>query len=567
VWPAVFCSRFIVIEWGSAQVMAATVRLPRRGPPVVEHLCAEAVPPSVGPPEGGVIPAALERVLRAQPRRLPVVLVLPDYLSAVQMLRCPSMGTADRADVIRFEAQEVLSQPLNELTWDHAVVRHTPLELEVMLAAWPRTVAAEAVAVLRSAGVEPVAFVPAILAQLQAVRSVCPPGSAVLVSIGREATELIFFSEAHLSFRRLALGATVATHAVAAELGIGRDEAEALKQAVLAPQGDPAEAARAAVHRAVAAWAQQLDTEIKRSEVVYHRQGGAPVEAIWLTGEALAGSGLEATWRQRAGPPVRRLDGVAQLRATVAAGALRVDPSSLASLAGGARAGRIPRGAMLNLLPIEERQTGRRRRVRERWAVVAAALALGGLPVWWHCDQVADTAVRAARHAEHQWQAEQAAAAELAVHREREQAWQHEAAWWREIALARSGWLQVLEDLHERVRVDEAVWLERWQVLPERVEPNRPARAATLFERARPPSAPVQARSGVRLRLTGVLLDRIKPQVRGSAAARSRAQVILDRIAASPLVASLASERFEPTQPGLLRFELVLVLVWPPPID
>jgi Tfp pilus assembly PilM family ATPase len=566
VWPAVFCSRFIVIAWGSAHVTAATMRLPRQGPPVVEHLCSEAVQPSVDYTGGGVIPAALERVLRAQPRRLPAVLVLPDHLAPVQLLRCPSLGTVDRADVIRFEAQEVLSQPLDELAWDHAVVRDTPLELEVMLAAWPRTVAAEAVAVLRSAGVEPVAFVPAILAQLQAVRSVCPPGPAVLVSVGREATELLFFGGSHLSFRRLALGATVATHAVAAELGMSQGEAEALKQAVLASQGDLAEARRAAVHRTVTAWAQQLDTEIKRSEVVYHRQGGEPVEAIWLTGEALTGSGLEAAWPQRAGPSVRRLDGVAQLWATVAAGAIRVDPSSLASLAGGARAGRIPR-AMLNLLPIEERQTGCRRRARDRWMAAAAALALGGLPVWWRCDQLADTAVRAARHAEHQWQVEQVAAAELAVHREREQAWQLEAAWWREIAIARSGWLQVLEDLHQRVRVDEAVWLERWQVLPERVEPNRPARAPTLFERARPPSAPVEARSGVRLRLTGVLLDRNKPQVRGSAAARSRAQAILDRVAASPLVASLASERFDPTQPGLLRFELVLVLVWPPPFD
>ena len=60
--------------------------------------------------------------------------------------------------------------------------------------------------------------------------------------------------------------------------------------------------------------------------------------------------------------------------------------------------------------------------------------------------------------------------------------------------------------------------------------------------------------------LSGRLLDARNPGAKASPASRERARQLLGRLAGSPYVAAVTNERFDNSQPGLLRFDVTLVV-------
>ena len=64
----------------------------------------------------------------------------------------------------------------------------------------------------------------------------------------------------------------------------------------------------------------------------------------------------------------------------------------------------------------------------------------------------------------------------------------------------------------------------------------------------------------VRLNLTGCLFDADNPVTKAGAGSYQRAKSLLEGLAASPFVTAVENERFDGSQPGMLRFEITLVV-------
>jgi type IV pilus assembly protein PilM len=63
----------------------------------------------------------------------------------------------------------------------------------------------------------------------------------------------------------------------------------------------------------------------------------------------------------------------------------------------------------------------------------------------------------------------------------------------------------------------------------------------------------------LRLAVSGRLLDRTNPLANVSPDTSRRVAELLARLAESPFVSAVEHERFDPGQPGVLRFDVVLI--------
>jgi len=99
----------------------------------------------------------------------------------------------------------------------------------------------------------------------------------------------------------------------------------------------------------------------------------------------------------------------------------------------------------------------------------------------------------------------------------------------------RTAWLALFADLQERFATVEDVWLEKLQTMP----------AAN--------HAPMK------LVVSGRMLDKANPQAKVSPETFTRLKVLLADIVDSPFVAAVDGESFDNSQPGILKFDFVLV--------
>jgi type IV pilus assembly protein PilM len=111
---------------------------------------------------------------------------------------------------------------------------------------------------------------------------------------------------------------------------------------------------------------------------------------------------------------------------------------------------------------------------------------------------------------------------------------------------AKASWVAFLGDLQERLEAIEDVWLDHLAIL------RIPAAADGKGSRA--------AKAQIQLRLSGRLLDADHPASKVSAESYARVRALLGSIRNSPFIASLQDEKFDNTQPGMLRFEVTLAI-------
>jgi type IV pilus assembly protein PilM len=100
----------------------------------------------------------------------------------------------------------------------------------------------------------------------------------------------------------------------------------------------------------------------------------------------------------------------------------------------------------------------------------------------------------------------------------------------------RTRWLGLLSHLQAQLVRSEDVWLERLRTIP-------PA-----------------ADAPVRLAISGRMLDRMNPEAKAGPETFRRLKVLLASLADSPSVFALEGERFDTGQPGILKFDFILVV-------
>ncbi len=236
----------------------------------------------------------------------------------VRTVDLPAMSEADLAGALRFQAQELIPIPMEEAVLDFQVLEDlapptgagvdepppAPM-VRVLLAAAHRDLVASLVAAVRGAGltVSAVDLVP--LALIRAIgRRVSDngPGAEAIVSIGAGVTVMVAHEAGLPRFVRiLAVGGRTLTEAIARDLELPFEQAEALKrQTELVPVA-VADRARASMARPLA----DLVEQIRGSLDYYRAQPGAPrLLRVTLTGGASLTPGLSEQLRDLVGLPV-----------------------------------------------------------------------------------------------------------------------------------------------------------------------------------------------------------------------------------------------------------------------
>ena len=238
----------------------------------------------------------------------------------------------------------------------------------------------------------------------------------------------------------------------------------------------------------------------------------------------------------------RSLDVIADLELRRANGDEAGDDSLLA-LAGLAQSHFANEGVAMNLLPVERQAEQGALRARPWWLAAVALLILALLP------PIIYLQLTASRHVERS----QVLHAELGPlimwdARNRKNLEQIESLRERlgmlsEIEQRSERWTSFLADMQSRLESVGDVWLESMIILP-----------------ISPLSSDTEEGAPLRLGLSGKLLDIENPTTKASSASRERVNQLLQSFGESKYVQDISAGGFDKSQPGILKFELTIVI-------
>ncbi len=464
----------------------------------------------------------------------PVALTLPGHLLLAKHIKTPRVEPAKRAKVIRFEAGQSIPYALADVVWDHVTCGEGQLDLDVLLLAAKLDAVEGLCAAVETAGFAVARVLPAPLATVATVNLLPAAESpSVVLNLGARSTLLLLVEPERFAVRIFALGGHGVTQQIATAQQCDPADAEAIK------------CSERTAHLAASAmetYALRLAQEVTRTVLHFRRQNaGESPGRVWLTGGGARLAGLAEFLTDRLKVPVERLDALSAIEigrqpadASVAAHAL-----GLADLLGAAAALLKDGSALADLRPPRLKQQATARR-RAPWMALAAMLALGAfLPPVLHHRAVATAARAKAAAIEAELAPLRLREAQIRANLGKLAALQHQAAALHGVAARRDRWLALLADLQERLGKVEDVWLERMQVAP----------AGNAGDAAAP----------LRIAVSGRMLDRANPLAQASPETYTRVKTLLGSITDSPFVAAVQGERFDSNQPGILRFDFVLV--------
>lgn len=455
----------------------------------------------------------------------PVVLVLPAHLTLTKQIKTPRVDPAKREKVIRFEAAQAIPYALADVVWDSVISGEGESGQEVMLVAAKLDIIEQICTATQAAGFTPHRILPSSLATLAGYRLVQPDQSqpALVLNLGGRSTTLLQVEGKRFVARTVALGGGAITQQLAENQDCDPDEAERIKLS---------ERSAGLVADAMESQATRLAQEISRSVMHFGRQSGManPVR-VFLTGGSARLAGLGELLAAKLKIPVARFDAIG----AVDMGAGTEPVMTLTDLIGAAALGAQPLQPQLNLLPARLRQRENLRR-RQPWLIAAAVLAVAALvPPIMHYRQVAATARAKIAAMEETMAPLRMREARNRDNLEKLEKLKAQVVMLQSVHDRRAGWLQLFTGLQERLVKVEDVWLEKLQTIP-------PATGVPM-----------------KLVISGRMLDKTNPLAKVSPETFARVKDLLAGIVDLPSVSAVEGESFDNSQPGILKFDFVLV--------
>ncbi|MDB6095683.1 MAG: Fimbrial assembly protein [Verrucomicrobia bacterium] len=548
--------KFTCIDVGASRVVGAVVRRDAR-----EHLTLEkfaCAAHSADPAKHAEWDARTADALRLIAQRLltaaPALIAVPPHMVLTKTVKTPSVARAQRTKVIPFEASQVIPFPLAEVTWDYEVVADDGHEMEIRFTAIKSEAMERLCAQAEEAGLRIRRAVSSPQALLAAFRGSYPDGDkrSMVVDIGARSSTLMLVEGGRNALRSVALGGNAVTAELAALQGISFEEAEAWKARPRVRSGHRDAQANDQVERAMGAFATQVELELARFRGIApagnERQNA---ESFYLAGGGSRLAGLAERLEKKLGIQVRHFDVLRNLtipesvsaEVNAAGDHVLVNLFGLAALAG---EGTDERATAL--LPAGERQKIAFARRRPFLVAGAALLVIAlGFPAW-HFQGLLKQREDQAKAIEAElgpmrlWARTNAEnLRRIAEIKEGDRAL---TRWFT----AKTEWLDLLSDLQDTLVDVEDVWLDRLQCVP--------ARPAGVVQRnaVKPAEAPLE------FLVSGRLLDAENPVSKVSAESYERVRLLFSHLLESPFIAAIKNERFDNSQPGLLKFDFSMVL-------
>jgi type IV pilus assembly protein PilM len=485
--------------------------------------------------------AALGQLALRTPLKDVTGLVLPGWAVLTKVIKVTRIEGDGQREVVRYEAENALPNGLEGFDWTYGILRDDGYERDVLVQAVSNTFLNKILGWLNRYGAQ-ISFIDALIsAELCGLgqQYASDEGASVLLDVGARSVSLIVSSEHEIPFlRSFNFGARIVTQALANQLGKSYEEAERYKIEWLRTNGGGANLE--ALNQASEGFVNRLVNEVQRSLTLYRRQGqtGNPAR-ILLTGGGSQLPGLADFLQRKTGIPTTFYDpfrGVSSgpnLPTTQTSQIAYVLPSPL-GMAFGYRDPKIVRGNLLPKALVSKLQFSE----KKPWLLAAACLfLLSGIIVGFKYHLKAwDSQGRIAT-----LEAELAPLESLSLdvdeaHKEYTELLAKTAAKER-ILHQRHYWVGFLADMQNRLNKVQDVWLESMQ----------------------PEDSAAESKEE-RLRVTGSLLDREHPLSLVSSNSRRRVEALLQSIAASPFILSVENRRFDTTRPGILQFDVSLVV-------
>ncbi len=463
--------------------------------------------------------------------RGPVVLILPAHLTLTKLIKTPRVAPAEREKIIRFEAGQHIPYALADVAWDSVVAGGNGAEMEVSLAAAKLEVVEALCAAAEAAGFEPAVVLPSSIGALAAFRllQATPVAGSLVLHLGTHSATVLRIEPGRFALRTFSLG----SNGVALTVEKGQ-ESDARKAGAVRPagrgenqKGDAPEAVKT-----------RLLQEITRSVLHFRAQGcWEGIKRVYLFEEGTRLPGFADQLAAKLKVPIDRLDpsGAIEITDEAARSSAAGSASALVDLVGAAATQLRPNQTVLNLLPLRRRQLIDLRQ-RQPWLIAAAVLAVTAvLPLLAHFRRVAAEAEKKTAAIERALVPVRQSDLRNRAYLQRLGRLREQIAGFEDISARRSSWLALLADLQERLERVEDTWIESLQV------------------------APLMKGGPLKLAISGRMLDRTNPLSRASPETFSRVKTLLASLADSPFVAAVEAERFDNSQPGILKFDCVLV--------
>lgn len=560
----------LAIDCGASRVSAAVFSANSEGTPVLDRVFVEPLEYDTADDQQWVraVGDAIRRIGTVQRLRGRVTLLAPGHLTLTKYIKVPHVDEAKRQRIVQFEARQNIPYPLEEVVWDFQVVHDDGIDFEIALCAIKLDVVEALLAECRDAGFEPEVLEPTCMAQVNAFRFCYPEmrQGTLLINIGARSSNLVFLREDRYFIRNVTLAGAMVSQGMADELGQGLAEAERQKLDLIrqGARGDAPAAAVRAFENARSTFISRLALEVTRSIANYRRQTGAePPTQVFLTGAGSLVPELPALLGEKLHLPVGYCDPLRKV--SFGSGAVEGEIQAQAHVIGEALGGALQLSdqglASFNLLP-QRVLKARAFRRRQPFYITSAALATAALAIPVLLNSVTVGAYREKiATLEAQARPLRRYSDELRRTRDDVDRLRQQIAGIKGLVETKSNWLTFFNDLQARLVKIEDVWLEEVHVLrPAGQQAQTSALAESLFGGLAQRRNPQDQSQTLRLNLAGRLLDKNNPLSKVSPESQNRVKTLLTSFVESEFIVSLENERFDNSQPGILRFDFILVV-------
>jgi len=164
-------------------------------------------------------------------RREPVFVSIPGHTTFNRVLRIPVMDEKKLDSTIRFEAQQQIPFPIEEVVWDyHPLPGASPSEMEISLYAVKNDFIRKFLHNMELAGLEPAGIQIAPLALFNFARfELDMRGANIILDVGSDASDLLVLDQDKTWMRTVPLAGNDVTKALEEKFKLPYDEAEKLK--------------------------------------------------------------------------------------------------------------------------------------------------------------------------------------------------------------------------------------------------------------------------------------------------------------------------------------------------
>ncbi|MBP7275456.1 MAG: type IV pilus assembly protein PilM [Kiritimatiellae bacterium] len=404
----------------------------------------------------------------------PALISVPGQSVFSRFVKLPPVDREKILQIVRYEAQQNVPFPIDEVVWDYQLVGADSGEVDVMLAAIKKEMIESITGAVSAAGLQPelVDVSPMALYNVVRYNYAELPACTLVMDIGARSTDLIFIEANRVFNRSIPVGGNAITQQIMKEFDLPWETAEDLKQehAFVAFSGAyeaPASETADKVSKTVRSVMTRLHAEINRSIHFYRtQQSGSQPGLVLLTGGSAVIAHMDTFLKEKLRTEVDHLNPFNNIAVGPEIEADRIGSFAhlLGEVAGLALRRSLACPIELNLLPphyVSERTFHRRQPFLIASALV---LALVGV-VWWayFFTRAAQAKGRLDELTEKLTQLQNVErsmrSVEMDIDRLKTQGSRIAA-----LTTKRGTWASLLDDLHKRV--PEGMWLYKIGIAP-----------------------------------------------------------------------------------------------------